>query len=274
MEGNIITIDYAETNNFSQKNQFKSYFGSFKGLQELPKDGMIVKKMGYIMTLEEELQVLKGSGTAGGGGRGGGWRPSPNKPDDNRYLGKPGEKVRTTDRDSQGNVKYWKETKIGSNGKAVKERHYTDHKKPWVHSNPHDHIIDWSEGCPNQDKYPAINYFDGNVPEFKRFELENYMMKNETEYRLGTPNTIEQNKFVSIDDFKDCMKRGGEVEFEWNNKDYSITHRNQHTISVSEWYKQETEKLFSTVDELLDHKLEGEPLRKIVMKLKVWDRTI
>ena len=34
----------------------------------------------------------------------------------------------------------------------------------------------------------------------------------------------EENKFETISDFKWCMKRGGEVEFEWNNKDYSITH--------------------------------------------------
>ena len=28
-------------------------------------------------------------------------------------------------------------------------------------------------------------------------------------------NSLEENRFKSISDFKDCMNRGGEVEFEW-----------------------------------------------------------
>jgi len=33
------------------------------------------------------------------------------------------------------------ETKIGDDGRAIKERHYSDHQKPWAHTNPHDHDI-------------------------------------------------------------------------------------------------------------------------------------
>ena len=32
---------------------------------------------------------------------------------------------------------------------------------------------------------------------------------------VGT-NSFEENRFKTISDFKQCMRRGGEVEFEWN----------------------------------------------------------
>lgn len=44
---------------------------------------------------------------------------------------------------------YNRETKIGEDGRAIKERHYTDKPNPKYHTNPHDHNIDWSDGFPN-----------------------------------------------------------------------------------------------------------------------------
>lgn len=73
----------------------------------------------------------------------------------NRLFGKPGEII------TAGNVK----TKIGADGRAIKERHFTDHGNPKYHSNPHDHEIVWSEnGNPIFTK--AINYWDSNIPKF------------------------------------------------------------------------------------------------------------
>ena len=97
-------------------------------------------------------------------------------------------------------------------------------------------------------------------------------MKEPENYTFVQQNTPEQNRFVSIDDFKDCMNRGGEVNFEWNDKEYWITHPNK--IAIYEPEKPENDKLYSTIEELLDHEIDGEPLRKIVTKLKVWFRTI
>lgn len=97
-------------------------------------------------------------------------------------------------------------------------------------------------------------------------------MKEEIQYTKVTPNTVEQNRFISIDDFKDCVNRGGEINFEWNSKEYWITQPEK--IIIYKPYKTETDGEFNTVDELLDHELDGEPLRKIIMKLEVWDRTI
>ena len=266
MQGNIITIDYAGTNNLSNITNSKNYFNFKKELKNLTKSVRIVKT-GYVLNQCEELSTLKGAGSASGGRSG--WRPSPNKPEDGRYLGKPGEVKETIIETRKGTYKV--STKIGNNGKAIMERHWTNHNRPWLHSDPHDHPIDWSNGCPQQQR--QINYVDGKAPEFKAFKggVEIYMKEPEN-YTFVQQNTPEQNRFVSIDDFKDCMNRGGEVNFEWNDKEYWITHPNK--IAIYEPEKPENDKLYSTIEELLDHEIDGEPLRKIVTKLKVWFRTI
>ena len=56
------------------------------------------------------------------------------------------------------------QTKIDGDGKAVKERHNTDHGNPKYHTNPHDHDITWEDGKPNYGD--PINYPDG-APPFK-----------------------------------------------------------------------------------------------------------
>lgn len=39
----------------------------------------------------------------------------------------------------------YKETYIGRDGRAIREKHYTDHGNPKQHDNPHEHIITWDE---------------------------------------------------------------------------------------------------------------------------------
>lgn len=69
--------------------------------------------------------VYKGSGSAYGGK----WNPK--KPGNDRYLGKPGE-IKVT-YDDHG-MKRW--TKIGVDGRAVKERHFGDHRRNDKHTVP------------------------------------------------------------------------------------------------------------------------------------------
>ena len=159
------------------------------------------------------------------------------------------------------------DTKISEDGRATRERHYTDHNKPWVHTNPHDHNINWDSpkpGIPNFEK-PYINYPDGYVPEFKYFKEAGYMSI------VGT-NSFEENGFKTISDFKDCIIRNGEVEFEWDGRNYSITHPDK--ISISEANKRETEKLCSTADEVLEYKVGDTSLRDVITQVTVWSRTI
>ena len=74
---------------------------------------------------------------------------------DSRLNGKPGEIKK------EGN----KETHIGIDGRADKERHHTDHGNPKYHTNPHDHDISWNEnGTPSFGN--SHNYWDGNIPVF------------------------------------------------------------------------------------------------------------
>ncbi len=87
-------------------------------------------------------------------------------------------------------------------------------------------------------------------------------------------NTPEQNRFVSISDFKDCMRWGGEVQFEWNNVSYSITHIGDEQISISVSFKQETEKIYDTADEVLEYMVGSDRLRDVITKVTVLDRTI
>lgn len=80
--------------------------------------------------------------------------------------------------------------------------------------------------------------------------------------------------FETISDFKFCMQYGGEVEFSWNGKSYSITHRQSGEIGISEAYKQETEKLCEDADEVLEYIIDGVRLRDIITEVEVTDRTI
>lgn len=85
-------------------------------------------------------------------------------------------------------------------------------------------------------------------------------------------NSFEENRFKTISDFKDCMIRNGEVEFEWDGKNYSITHPDK--ISISEANKHSTEKLCSTADEVLEYKIGNVRLRDVITQVTVWSRTM
>ena len=78
-----------------------------------------------------------------------------NENKDSRFKGEPGEIIKTGD----------KETHIGDNGLADKERHWTDHGNPKHHTIPHDHDIGWNEDGKIVwgDKH---NYWDDNIPIF------------------------------------------------------------------------------------------------------------
>ena len=202
----------------------------------------------------------------GGGGertRSGDWKPK--KDDDKRFLGKPNSTKRTHKDGKKGG--YERDTKIGPDGRATKERHYTDHGFPNMHSNPHDHEINWDETTGAPKPGSPINYPDG-APEFKSFKGAVIMSK-----KMSEEERLEESRFKTIEDFKWAVGNGAEVEFEWNDKVYGIAHPNG-TISVYEYYKPETELVCNTPDEALEYIIDGQKLRDIITKVKVWDRTI
>lgn len=255
MEGNLVYVDYELSSWKYQNDDYmpSKYLPHILGEEPLPENSLVKIKQGCV--LREEV-VLKGMGSAFGGD----WKPK--KPDDERFLGNPGE-IKTTYNKRGERI----DTKIGKDGRAIKERHHTDHRTPKIHTNPHDHNINWDypkPGIPNFEK-PHINYLDGETPEFKHFGEMEYMLT------IGT-NSFEENRFKSIGDFKDCMARNGEVEFMWDGKSYSIVHPDK--ILICEGYRQETEKLCDTTDEVLEYLIDGQRLRDIITKVEVYFRGV
>ena len=268
MEGDIIYVDY-ELSSWKYQNKHK------KSLYIKYINGMITTK--NTQQINEFFRpVYKGSGSAYGGK----WKPK--KPGDDRYLGKPGEIKVTYDQNGEKRM-----TKIGDDGRAVKGRHFSYHNKNWSHTNPHDHIILWDPDRGNPLPQGPINYPDG-APEFKYYQGDGYAMSKFTE--IKEVPTFEDNRFKTLSEFKWCVNDGGEVEFEWNGKSYSITHP-EGRINIGEGCYEKDGEYYNvtshtkyipsdgdlwgdTADDILDYNVGGDKLRDVVTQVKVWSRSI
>lgn len=268
MEGDIIPVDY-ELSSWKYQNKGQEI------LHTQPSGGIMITKT--ILQPDGLFELAwKGSGSAYGGP----WKPK--KPGDERFLGKPGEIKVTYDKHG---IKRW--TKIGSNGRATMERHFGDHNRDWCHTNPHDHVILWDANRGNPLPQGPINYPNG-APEFKQYAKEEYSM-NQTSTALEG-NSFEEDRFQSISEFKWCVNDGGEVEFEWKGKAYSITHP-EGKINIGEGCYQKNGKYYNvishteyvpgdgdlwgdTADEILEYNMNGDKLRDVVTQIKVWSRSI
>ena len=128
MEGNIVYVDY-ERSSWRYLNTRQAF--SKENLEDFM-IGETYRPESDRIEAYLDIPSFKGGGSAYGGK----WKPNPNKPADSRFLGEPGE-IKRTFKDG-----YWVDTKIGDDGRAVMERHYTDHCRAHTgHTNPHDHPI-------------------------------------------------------------------------------------------------------------------------------------
>lgn len=252
MQGNIVHVDYDRSSW-----RYMSYERC------LPKEDLDCYKIGGAIRKDydimEPYRVGKGGGSAYGG------EPKPAKPEDERFWGNPGDI--NYSHTTKGDLI---ETKIGENGKACLEIHHTDHGFPAHHSNPHQHPITWDESGFHFGKEISTKWFlrGGSV---KMAAL------------VGT-NSFEDNRFKTISDFKQCMRRGGEVQFEWNGVMYccfgcitpSPDAEPRMVIaqvgSVEENHR--TEKWCETSDEILEYMVGNDRLRDVITQVKVWERTI
>lgn len=253
MEGNIIFVDY-ELSSWKYQNHSKSskYAKYLTGQLSPVKSRAILIKRGYVFPQQEE----KGMGSAYGGE----WKPK--KPDDERFIGKPGE-IKTT-KDKNGNLRL---TKIGEDGKAVSERHFSDHGYPRHHSIPHDHELVWEHNHFHWGD--TKNYWDGNVPEFKQYG------GNDMDTIFPTCNTLEDDRFESIEEFKDCIGRGDEIEFEWKGVHFGMSGcqpKPEHRIMAYLWNQPDTEQYFDTPDDALEYIVAGDRLRDIITQIDVLSR--
>lgn len=242
MQGNILYIDYDLSSwQHYADDECKSFNTSTR---------IFKYHCGYVLNTAEE----KGSGSAFGGK----WKPK--KEEDERFIGTPGEiKVSYT---RHGEKKL---TKIGDDGYAIRERHFSVHSHPNAHTNPHDHVIDWSKNYPNPGK--PINYYD-EVPEFKNYG--DVFMSNKDIF------IDDSDRFESISDFKYALICGREVEFEWNGIKYGAFHEGEgdKEFFLCEAYKDDVGTFFKSADNLLDFEIQGVPLRKIITDVIVWNRNL
>lgn len=265
MQGDIIYVDY-ELSGWKYLN---------KESLDLPlynKKGIIVNKTMLQPENFNKMYSLKGSGSAYGGK----WKPK--KTEDERFLGKPGEIKETFDKNGERRL-----TKIGDDGRATKERHFSFHNRPDKHTNPHDHMINWDPNRGNPLPQRPINYPDV-VPEFKYYREVNTQMK-------VNKNIVknEEDKFKTISEFKWCVDCGGEVEFQWKGKSYSITHPDGR-INIGEGYYIKDGKNYNvlsnepcidiegmwgdTADDILEYIVGGDRLRDVITQVEVVVRTI
>ena len=97
-------------------------------------------------------------------------------------------------------------------------------------------------------------------------------------------NSLEDNRFKSISDFKWCMRQGGEVQFVWNGTTYccfgkiiptgSMTSRMVIAQAGSAEVNVQTEKWCDTADELLEYTVGEDRLRDVITQVTVIERTI
>ena len=201
--------------------------------------------------------------SAGGGSAyGGKWKPS--KPEDYRLIGRPGE-IKVTYAKDGSKI----ETKIGKDGRAIAERHHTTKPNPRLHSNPHDHKINWDsprKGVPNFEK-PHTNYwheeYPYGAPEFKAFR--GAIMKY-------TFNSDEENRFKTISNFKECIIRGGEPVFAWKGLQYGVCfYGDKYCIALTNG---EQERIYDTPDDVLNYQMGEDRLRDVITQVTVLHRNI
>ena len=84
---------------------------------------------------------------------------------------------------------------------------------------------------------------------------------------------IDWDRFRTVSEFKDCLIRGGEVEFMWKGVAYSVSsYDGKYGISHSRL--QSTEKCFNTPDEVLAYMAGDDILRDIITQVQITNRTL
>lgn len=134
--------------------------------------------------------------------------------------------------------------------RAVKEIHYTDHGNPKRHSNPHTHKIKW---LPSDSYY--FDYLHGNLDEVSTI----------FEHKDGRAS------FGSVDEFANNLLRGGEIEFTFNDKKYSITHP-EGKLCFIEIGNEDSETFFDSIEKLLNYEIDKQKILDIVTKIKPYFR--
>ena len=258
MKGNILFVDYdlSSWHHYDDDKIELPYTQMEKyllGIEKPSPNSNIVVKYNDNASL-----ILKGSGSVHGGQ----WQPHPDKPWEERFFGKPGEIKRTFIPTKKGG--YWALTRIGKSGKADYERHFTNHSRPKYHSDPHDVPIDWDKETGEPIWGKDINYFDGNIPEFKYYKMTGeHNMSCEYDFDYKT-------KY----EFKNSVMRHAEICFEWHGTEYGIFWINGEQWVVTLLGEDDSQDVFyKNIDDVMNHKIGDDKLIDICTKFTVIERT-
>lgn len=274
MEGNIVFVDY----------ELSSWRYMERSSKMCDEDLSCYKIGGANLENYDTIDVYmvgKGMGSAYGAQ----WKPNPNKPSDMSFMGPANTIQRIFIPNRNGG--YWIQAKYGDDGWAVAFRHETFHGNSGTHSNPHDHYpvaYDPHTHAPDWDNTPEISYME-DVPEFKTWKGKDNMINWDHIDGVITNLTYDEEamRFKTISEFKDCVKRGAEIVFEWNNVKYGV-----FTVPMS---KRKDTKIHyisrcgdvdvhnatvlyaETPDEILEYKVGNDRLRDVITKACVIERT-
>jgi hypothetical protein len=80
-------------------------------------------------------------------------------------------------------------------------------------------------------------------------------------------NNANNKHFETVEEFVDNLQRGGEIEFTYRNKIYSITHP-EGRLCFIEQYNNNSLKYFDSIDELLNFSIENNLIKNIVTKIQ------
>ena len=80
------------------------------------------------------------------------------------------------------------------------------------------------------------------------------------------------NNFNDKNDLIDALNRGCEVEFLYNEKQYSITHVDVG-ICILEFYNEDSLRIYSDATQAVEHIIDGKKLKDILKEMKIIDRS-
>ena len=101
--------------------------------------------------------------------------------------------------------------------------------------------------------------------------MRQILIKEAQDQNAMLSGVIETGKYVVVEEFIEDMETGLEVMFEWRKHGYTVFRNNDKKFDIGEWYKDETDRIFDSVNELLDNYIlaTGEKLREVITQVRV-----
>lgn len=246
MRGNIIYINY-------DLSSWKHFDDDANKLFVKSRDSKIASDDEQNKIVHKTGYVAKGGGSALGGK----WIPKTES--EEHFLGEPNSIKISYKSTKKGS--YTIINKYDNNGKAILERHLTDHNRPDKHSNPHDHKVNWDGGYPKLG--PPINYPDGTTPEFKIYYIKG-------EPKMASNYNDLDFSFKTLGEFKWTLYRGSNVNFEYKGVEYGIE---GHDDKFDIWIANKGDIANGlSLEDALDFEIDGVKLRDLILDALIIDR--